>query len=63
MSVCHTGEIVMVLFQGLSLANSFMFISFRTFSFVGVSDSSWARTNGLTSRSNRTNIVNPLFIV
>jgi len=39
MSVCQTGEIVIVSFHGLSLANCLMSISFKTLSPAGASDS------------------------
>ena len=59
-SFCHVGDIVIVSFHGLSLANCLTSISFRTFSSAGVSS---AKIRGVTNRINKANIVNPLFII
>jgi len=67
---CQTGEIITVSFHGLSFANCLMSAAFMGLSVLAavlsmapvVSVTSSARINGVTNRSNRINIVNPLFM-
>jgi len=59
MSVCQTGDIVIVSFHGLSLANCLMSMSFKTLSSVVFS---WASINGVANRSNMASVMIPLFI-